>query len=247
MGPQNAQWIKVDAANGRKLLTAVFRPAGSGPFPPVVFLHGASGLLAVLLDKSDAIAQGGFVVVTGCWQFDPGRASARGQSVDCSEAPVFSDVLADSSLAPVRALLSAARTLPGVRADRVGLLGGSRGGWAALRTAAQQDVTLQAVAAEAPQHILPADRFPSAPNTLDVIDGVRAPILLLHGNSDADAPVERTREYQQRAQALGKTVEVFYYEGQSHDSLLFADVQADASRREVAFFKEHLSGPTIKT
>jgi hypothetical protein len=41
---RGAQWIKVDAPAGHKLLAAVFRPQGAGPFPVVVVLHGASGL-----------------------------------------------------------------------------------------------------------------------------------------------------------------------------------------------------------
>src|SRR5262245_12352498 len=39
-----AQWTKIEGASGRKFLTAVLRPEGTGPFPVVVVLHSAGGL-----------------------------------------------------------------------------------------------------------------------------------------------------------------------------------------------------------
>src|SRR5262245_42552941 len=39
-----AQWTTIEGANGRKFLTAILRPEGTGSFPVVVMLHSAGGL-----------------------------------------------------------------------------------------------------------------------------------------------------------------------------------------------------------
>src|SRR5437867_3933638 len=81
-----AQWIKVDARAGHKMLAAVFRPQGPGPLPAVVVLHGASGLQPGHLALADEVARAGFLVVVGCWQSIASPPAAAPNPV-CSEAP----------------------------------------------------------------------------------------------------------------------------------------------------------------
>src|SRR4051812_44523814 len=62
-----AQWIEVMRADGHTLQAAIFTPAGTGPFPTVVYLHGASGLNVPELQSAERLAKAGFLVVAGCY------------------------------------------------------------------------------------------------------------------------------------------------------------------------------------
>jgi dienelactone hydrolase len=146
----HAQWIKVDARDGYRHLAAVFRPQGAGPFPLVVVLHGAAGLQPAQLELAEELARAGFVAVAGCWQF-VARPPAPVPNPVCSEAPPQAAWQADPATNSGKELVAAARTLPGVRPDRVGLYGLSRGGNAVLWSAST-GTTVQAVVADAPVH-----------------------------------------------------------------------------------------------
>jgi dienelactone hydrolase len=247
-----AQWIKVDGRAGHKFLAAVFRPQGAGPFPVVVVLHGASGLQPSHLALADEVARAGFLVVVGCWQLIASPPAAVPNPV-CSEAPPQAHWQTDPAANSGKELIAAARTLPGARADRVGLYGLSRGGNAAL-WAASTGVGVQAVVADAAAH-LPLRVNPAPPSTQDVVAGLAAPVLLLHGTADRIVPVDQSREYERAARALGKPVTALYFEGVGHlvtfappapEPEPLADArsrtQAEARRRAIEFLREHLQG-----
>ena len=66
-----ARWIKVVGAGGlatNEQIAAVLRPAGPGPFPLVVELHGALGLKDVDVEFAAQLAAAGFITIAGCWQ-----------------------------------------------------------------------------------------------------------------------------------------------------------------------------------
>jgi dienelactone hydrolase len=101
---------------------------GAGPSPVVVYLHGASGLTTPMLAWALRLAAAGFLTVAGCWKptFAFAAASASANVIGCPDAPVA---------VGIQGLIAAARTLPGARADAVGLLGLSAGADAALLVA----------------------------------------------------------------------------------------------------------------
>lgn len=245
-----AQWIKVHGRAGHKFLAAVFRPEGPGPFPVVVLLHGAGGLQPGHLALGEEVARTGFLVVVGCWQFVASPPAPRPNPV-CSEAPPQAAWQSDPADNSGKELIAAARTLPGARVDRVGLYGLSRGGNAAL-WAASTGARVQAVVADAPAH-LPLRITPVPPSTQDVVAGLTAPTLLLHGTADPTVPVEQSREYESAARALGKSITAVYFEGVGHQVTLapgraepepLADArrtaQAEARRQAIAFLRDHL-------
>lgn len=246
-----AQWIKVDARAGHKLLAAVFRPQGAGPFPVVVLLHGASGLQPSHLALADEVARAGFLVVVGCWQFIASPPAAVPNPV-CSEAPPQAAWQADPAANSGKELIAAARTLPGARPDRVGLYGLSRGGNAAL-WAASTGVSVQAIVADAPAHH-PARVTPPPPSTQTVVAGLAAPTLMLHGTADRVVPVDQSREYDRAARTLGKPITAVFYEGLGHMATFAPpapepgalaevrrSVQPEARRRAIEFLREHLT------
>jgi len=240
-----AQWIKVEGRR-HKFVAAVFQPHGGGPFPVVVLLPGSSGLHMGHVALAQDISSFGFVVVVGCWQ---SGAAPRPNPI-CSEAPPQAAWQADPAANSGKELLAAARALPGARAERIGVYGLSRGGHAAL-WAASTGANVQAVVVDAPAHRPRVTPVP--PSTLDVVAGLAAPTLLLHGTADPSAPVELSREYEREARALGKPVVAVYFEGVGHQVTLPAvegeaeslaaarrGTQARARRQAIAFFREHL-------
>jgi carboxymethylenebutenolidase len=244
-----AQWIKVDGPAGHKFLAAILRPPGAGPFPVVVVLHGAVGLQPGLLGLAEEVARGGFLVVVGCWQLVASPPAAAPNPV-CSEAPPQAAWQADPAAHSGKELIAAARTLPGARADRVGLYGISRGGNAVL-WAASTGASVQAVVGDAPAH-RPL-RVNPVRSTQDVVAGLDAPTLLLHGTADRVVPVEQSREYERAARALGKSVTAVYFDGVGHvvtlvpgaaepESLAEARrrIQPEARQRAIAFLREQL-------
>jgi len=242
-----AQWIKVDG-RGHKFLAAVLRPEGGGPFPVVVLLHGAGGLEMGHVALAQAVSSSGFVVIVGCWLSVASPPAPRPNPV-CSEAPPQTAWQADPAANSGKELIAAARTLPGARGDRVGVYGLSRGGLAAL-WAASTGANVQAVVADASGHV---PRVPPLPSALNVVAGLSAPTLLLHGTADPSIPVDQSREYERAARALGKPVTAVYFEGVGHQVTLapgraepgpLADArraaQAEARRQAIAFLRDHL-------
>jgi Dienelactone hydrolase and related enzymes len=124
-----AQWYKLDGSKGRKFLTAILRPQGTGPFPVVVVLHSAGGLGKSELLLAEDVARAGFLVVVGCWQ--AGQRPTPGTAA-CSEATPQAEWVADPAANSGKELIAMAKTLPDAQADHVGLYGISRGGHAAL-------------------------------------------------------------------------------------------------------------------
>jgi dienelactone hydrolase len=223
-----AQWVKIEGASGQKFLTAIFRPEGTGPFPVVVMLHGGQGLSKPFMSLTQDVSRGGFLVVAGCW---------RAGTPLCSEATPQAEWAANPAHSG-KELIAMARTLPDARADRIGLYGFSIGGYAAL-FAASSGADVQAVVADAPAHVPTGD--PRPPKTLDVLPGLTAPLLLMHGTADKLVPVAQSREYEQAARAGGKVLVVSYFEGVGHIASVQPESQAEARQRAIAFLREHLS------
>jgi dienelactone hydrolase len=230
-----ALWLRLEGAEGRRFLTAVFRPPGPRPLPVVVLLHGSGGLSPSILSVADEVSRAGFLVVAGCWQ--AAEAPTEGNRI-CAEATPMERWVADPAAHCGKELIALAGTLPGARADRVGLLGISRGGHAAL-WAASTGARVEAVAVDAPAHVPAIDRVP--PKPLVVLGGLTAPVLLLHGTADDVISVEQTREYEQAARALGKPVAAAYFEGAGHVTTIDPRSRAEARRRAIDFLREHLA------
>jgi dienelactone hydrolase len=245
-----AQWIKVEARDGHRMLAAVFRPQGAGPFPVVVVFHGLSGLQPAQLRLGEELASAGFVAVAGCWQLIS-SPPAREPNPVCSEAPPQAAWEKDPARNSGKELIAAARSLPGVRPDRVGLYGLSRGGNPAL-WAGSTGAPVQAIVADAPAHV--ATRInPPPPSTQTVLSGLSAPTLILHGTEDRAVPAEQSRQYEQAARAMGKPVTALYFEGMGHQVTLMhagtetpalaemrRKVEPEARRRAIDFLREHL-------
>ena len=236
----SAEWIAVAAPGGKTILANVIRPDGAGPFPVVVLLHGQSGFTTDFLDLGGEIADAGYVVLVGCWfagnydgASDPNAPTAvtLPNGVPCPDGPTLKAVTSAAAVDDVAALLVAAKTLSGVRSDRVGLVGNSRGSIVALLTDSLSTQSIQAVVAIGG----------APPGGALLASQITAPVLLLQGAVDSVVPVVNAQSLEAGLVALGRTVESHYYPEHGHGILFDTPQHADAVARTTAFLREQLS------
>lgn len=172
------QWVNVSVPDVGIMLAAVARPAGTGPFPAVVLLHGTHGFAQQYVQLAEDLARTGLVAVAPCW-FSGGEGAGDqfvSAPIACSDAPAMSAPGSPEAIRTVDALVRAVRLLPGVLPDRVGLFGHSRGSAAALSyIMGASDASVRAA-------VLENGGYPQ--EWADRASQVRAPILMLHGAGD---------------------------------------------------------------
>jgi dienelactone hydrolase len=236
------EWLRIPGPAGRTLTAAVVRPAGSGPHPVVVLLHGTHGFAREYLALARELArEAGVVAVPACW-FAPGRGAgvAFVAPIDCPDAPSMPDSSnTPEALAIVSALVDAARTLLGVRPDRVVLFGHSRGGVAALYYALERGRVPNGLRAV----VLNATAYP--PSLLARAPELQVPTLMLHGTADSPAQggspmttIARARAFEAALRAARKVVDVRYFEGADHNTLFIdANQRTESVRRMTTFLR----------
>lgn len=236
-----AEWIAFRLEEGKKIPAALFRPEGRGPFPVVVVLHSDGGFRQREIDLAASFAKDGFVAIAACW-FRPGPAQGAA-AIACPDAPPWVGGYERSSVpvdeAPearvISALLDGVRTLPGIYADRVALLGHSAGARAAVRLASTGGTPQAVVSIASPYGVRGRRAMPLTP----LIDGLGSPLLIVHGT--ADVSINDARQYEALAREKGKEVPAIYVEGAPHD-LPFDSFFWDPTRPQVvAFLKRHLA------
>src|SRR5712692_7223978 len=151
-----AEWISMPTPGGRTVRGAVFRPAGAGPFPVILVLHGSSGFRTPHVQFAKDLSAEGFVTVATClyagnYPVTPANRSPTPTTlpdgIRCPEGPDFTSNISSAAVGDMQAIIGAVRTLPGVRSERVGLYGHSRGGIVALLVAAATPAVGAVVAA----------------------------------------------------------------------------------------------------
>jgi carboxymethylenebutenolidase len=133
-----AEWVTVAVPDVGVLLAAIARPSGAGPFPSVLVLHGTHGFAPQYVQMAQDLAARGLLAVAACWFSGGGGNGSRfvAPPIPCPDAPPMPAMTTPESVRTaveiVDALVQATRGLPGVRPDRLGLVGHSRGGGAAV-------------------------------------------------------------------------------------------------------------------
>ena len=238
-GFAGVEWLRVPAPGGT-LTAAVARPAGDGPFPALVVLHGTHGFAREYVRLAQDLARASDVIaVAGCW-FKGSQGAGRQfvTPIACPDAPEMPAATSEEALEIVGALVTAVRDLRGVRGDRIALFGHSRGGGAALHYVFEQGGVWVAV--------LNSTGYPQ--EVIDRAGDVSAPLLLLHGKADspADGGSERTaviraQEFEDALRRNDKLVKAVYFDG-GHNGLFTDAKQYDESVRLIAaFLRENLA------
>lgn len=87
------------------------------------------------------------------------------------------------------------------------------------------------------------------PKVSPPLENLRAPVLGLYAERDKSVPPEAVRQLEARLKELGKPAEMYVYTGTDHaffndtrPEVYDPEAAADAWRRTLAFFREHLAG-----
>jgi dienelactone hydrolase len=178
---KSAEWITLGESGIR---AQVFRPAGAGPFPAVIGLHGCAGMMsngrlnARDQDWARRLQGAGFVVVL------PDSFGSRGLGSQCaaSNRSISTSDRAEDAFAAAAWLAQDSQ----VNRNRIGVIGWSNGGTTALHVArrgSSQGVTIRQVVAFYPGCRTFADR------------GFASPLTILHGLADDWTPAEPCRKF----------------------------------------------------
>jgi dienelactone hydrolase len=195
--PIDADTVGAPRSNARAEL---FLPAGSGPFPAMVVLHGCDGVGAHYRDWAGDLAAWGYVALL-VDSFRP-----RGFRTVCNRGmDVPPMIQAQDGFAAATYL----RSLPNVRADRIGVIGFSHGGWAVLKAVladtVRQDQALPFAAAIA---FYPGCDPPGSALATDT--------LILIGDADDWTPVARCERWRDAVATRGHVLQMKIYHGALH-------------------------------
>lgn len=231
---RDARWVSLEGHSGYSFTAAILKAPLDGPLPTVVVLHGADGLSDWYLDIAQEIANAGFLVIIGCWQ--QGESQTVGNA-RCATAPPQKLWVADPAANSGKELIALARSLPEARRERLALFGLSRGGHGALwAEATGADVT--ALVLDAPAH-RPNIKLPP-PTSLDLVDRVAKPTLVLHGTADKVISVGQSKEYEAAAKVLGKPVTTVYFPNIGHVVSAIPESKKEAMERIIGFLHSKL-------
>ena len=233
------KWVTVAVPTVGVMRAAIARPSGTGRFPAVLILHGTHGFARQYVEWAADLARGGFIVVAGCWFSGGGGAGAGDVTppIPCPKMPALGSGDSPDPVQVVDGLVRAARALPDVQADRLALVGHSRGaGEATLKYLLAKGNVQAAVLHSSGYAARPWQRAAE----------FNAPILLMHGTADSSGPNSRfrlAREFETALRANNKPVETAYCEGCGHNTFFTNSTQrADELKRMTEFLRRHLGG-----
>ncbi|MBV9785917.1 MAG: dienelactone hydrolase family protein [Acidisphaera sp.] len=178
----------------------LYRPRSDEPAPAMVVLHGCAGIGAHEQQWGQRLADWGYVALL-VDSFAP-----RGVANVCSHGQTIPPLLRAADAYAAAAWL---RTQPYVRADRIGVIGFSHGGWtvmrAVLESTVQSDHAVPFKAAVAFYPGCPPSPSPLATDT-----------LILIGDADDWTPYEPCVRFQQNLVGNGHTLAMKIYPGALH-------------------------------
>ena len=251
------------SADGMRIHGQLFRPAGGegAPGPGVLFLHGGSrrqmllgwhymGYYSNCYAFHQYLASRGFTVLSVNYR------SGTGYGTDFREALNYGA----SGAAEHQDVLGAGRflaDLPAVDEDRIGLWGGSYGGYltamglsrASDLFAAGVDIhgvhdwnrTIQGfLPSYEPDHHEEQQRLAFESSPLASVAGWRSPVLLVHGDDDRNVPFDETVELVEKLRELGVEHELLIFPDEVHGFLRHEN-WLEVFRRSAAFFDRHLA------
>ena len=231
------KWVTVAAPELGALRAVIAQPSGSGPFPTVLVLHGTHGFARQYVEWAVDLARAGFIAVAACWFSGGGGAGANDVSppIQCPEAPPLGAGEYPQAVKYVDALVQATRALAGARADRLALVGHSRG------AGATQQYLLAGGNAQAV--VLHSSGYGLRPWTRAA--EFNLPILLMHGTADTFGENTRfhlAREFETSLRAHKKVVEMARCDGCGHNTFFTSATQREAELKTItAFLRRHLA------
>jgi carboxymethylenebutenolidase len=218
-------------AGATTLKGQVIRPAGTGPFPAVIVVHGDHGPTFAIQDNARRLADAGFLTLV--------VDLYRGEKVaDLLEAHIMDRGLPEERvIGDLRAGLEYLTTRPDVRPGKVGIIGFDSGGGNALDFARVEPRISAAV--------ICYGRLTTDPALLKTLN---ASVLGIFAEKDVGIDEATRKSFVQAMEKAGKTVAGMYvFAGCEHGFLLSrsktegpADKVAEAWQRIVEYLKAEL-------
>ena len=178
----------------------LYMPATAGPVGAVIVLHGCDGVGPHHRGWSKLLQSWGYAALL-VDSFRP-----RGKSNVCNRGR---EVPPRERAIDVFRAADYLRTLPTVRADRIGLVGFSHGGWTALHAVLRETMeAARGVPLAAAVAYYPGCDQPTSPLVTDT--------LILIGDADDWTPWQRCQRWRDTVQAGGREVRIKVYPGARH-------------------------------
>jgi dienelactone hydrolase len=189
-----------------------FLPPGTERGPAVVLMHGSGGIYDAMLDFWPKQFNAAGIAVLSVDSFGP--RGVKSTAEDQSQVPFTADV------ADAFAALKLVASHPRVDPARIAVMGFSRGGITAWRTAVQRIAASQQLpnglrfAAHVPVYAGGCVGVFRLVVKLDTFS--KAPMLWVHGDADDYTPIGACRDYAERIAKTGVPVEFLTLEGAMH-------------------------------
>jgi carboxymethylenebutenolidase len=232
-----SQRVEIPTPDGR-MPARLVEPEGAGPFPAVVVLMEAFGLVPHVEAVAERLAGEGYVALAPDLYYRAGPDSRVGYD-QLADAIALMQKLDDARFVEdMRASLDFLAARATVREDRIGVTGFCMGGRLAFLSACALPGRVTAAAPFYGGGIV---------GHLDRASDIRCPLLLFFGGRDAFIPMEQVRAIEARLSELGKEHALELYPAAEHG--FFCDERAshhpeaaaDAWRKLTAFFRRHLA------
>jgi len=217
-----------------QLVHAAYEPAGDGPHPTVIALHGWGASALDLLGLAPHLGDGRYLVL--CPQgplavpIGPGATGSGWFPISMGAPP--DPVAFAAAVTALDAFVAGGLQRYPVARDRLAVVGFSQGGVMAYAQALRRRVPLAAVAALS-SWFAPGLHAATGDARLEGL-----PVLVQHGTADELIPVARGRESVESVRALGADVVYREYE-------MGHEISAASLRDLVAFLAARLGSPII--
>lgn len=223
--------VSATAPDGHPVPGWLIRPAGAGPHPVLLMIHGGPFFQYghTLFDEAQVYAEAGYAVLMGNPRGSSGYGEAHGRAVVGNVGEV--------SATDVMALLDAALAAdPGLDRHRVGVMGGSYGGYLTTWLAAHHGHRFRAAISE--RALTAVDSFlgssdigwtfvddlfgpdpvrQAAQSPLTYADQITIPMLIIHSEQDWRCPVEQAQRLFVALKRRGTPVEFLLFPGEGHE------------------------------
>ncbi|MDA2812814.1 S9 family peptidase [Nocardiopsis sp. RSe5-2] len=228
------EWIPMEevdgtAPDGYPVHGWLLRPEGPGPHPVLLMIHG--GPFAQygwrVFDEAQVYAEAGYAVVMGNPRGSSGDGEAHGRAVRGDVGRV--------SAADLLALLDEALKRDGLDPERVGVLGGSHGGFMTTWMAAEHGDRFRAAISERAVNAIDshygssdigwvfAEQLYGDPSTwadqspLERAHKIGIPMLIIHSEEDWRCPVEQAQRLFVALRSRRAEVEMLLFPGEGHE------------------------------
>ena len=234
-------WHSVPMPGGASSIVGVVRaPDDAGRDRPAILLvTGTEGLNTDYPQFARELAVQGYDVAVGCWFRTEGATGAGNAGVACPQAPSFKGV-SDAAVEDLDALVGGARRALGDPAS-LALVGFSRGGGIAMLRAADGALDPVVSISGMVEGTTAWGNLPDEVNIVERAAGVRAPVLLLHGEDDPLVPVTQAEHLADALRAAGADVQTHWYPNGGHGLAQVPAIRADMVRRITDWLAETVS------